>query len=412
MKILFCDPVKVGDLGTQSVHIYEVLSNLSKMGHTIVTIHTGHPRSEADIDARSHSLWTRVKSSLLRWRIFQPFIGVILVLWYFLREIPILVSAASIIVRQRGRFDVIYRRNTVLNSEYLLAKLFRIPSVKEVNGIVADDIKMTRRIDNVSWRIINRIERFNMPRADKIIVVTSKLQELLQRDYGVPGDKIVVIPNGANTDLFRPMHVTEVRGRLGLCQNHSYVCFVGELLPWQGVEYLVRSMPFILKQYPETRFLIVGDGQLKQELIELAEQVSVCDKLIFTGMVPYQKVPLYINSSDVCVAPFIRERNEQMGVSPLKLCEYMACGKPVVTSRLSGLEIVEENGAGILVEADNAPELAIAITALLRNQELGKQMGENGRKYVVQNRSWESVARKVAAVCQSLVDNGRHQGEE
>ena len=98
------------------------------------------------------------------------------------------------LARRKVRFDIIYRRHTVLNSEYLLAKLFRIPSVKEVNGIVADETKVTKWGNRISLRIIDKEERFNMPRADKIIVVTSRLKEILQKDYRVLGEKVVVIP--------------------------------------------------------------------------------------------------------------------------------------------------------------------------------------------------------------------------
>ena len=139
---------------------------------------------------------------------------------------------------------------------------------------------------------------------------------------------------------------------------------------------------------------------MKEELIELAEQLDVSDKVIFMGMVPYQRVPLYINASDVCAAPFVKVRNERSGVSPLKLCEYLACRKPVVASKLSGLEILEQNNTGILVKPENPEALANAIIRLLQNSDCRNQMGENGRRYVVENRSWESVAKRVAEVCE------------
>jgi len=122
-------------------------------------------------------------------------------------------------------------------------------------------------------------------------------------------------------------------------------------------------------------------------------------------MVSYHKVPLYINASDVCVAFFRRERNDRCGLSPLKLYEYLACGKAVIVSRLSGLELVEQHRTGILVEPENLPELATAIIRLLQTNELRKQMGENGRRYVVEYQSWKKVAERVADVCRRLVNS-------
>jgi len=410
MDILFCDHLRVGSLAGASVHIYEVVSRLSKMGHNVVFLNGGCSQNGVGTKANPRiPLWRRAEIRLLQWPVFQPFRGEITVLWRFLRELYIFLLAFFIIVRRKGRFHVIYRRHGLFNSESLLAKLFKIPSIKEVNGLVADETKITKRGDRISLRIIDRIERFNMPKADKIIVVTPRLKEVLQRDYGVPENKIVVVPNGANTDLFKPMDIMEAREELGLNRSDNYICLVGSLWQAQGVEYLIRAAPLILESYPNTRFLIVGDGPMKQELLELTGQIDVSNRVIFTGMVPYQKVPLYVNASDVCVIGGTRERSERSGVSPLKLCEYMACEKPVVASRISGLGVLEESNAGILVEPENPSELATAIIKLLQNQELRKQLGANGRKYVVENRSWESVAKRVADVCEAAIMSYRRK---
>jgi glycosyltransferase involved in cell wall biosynthesis len=313
------------------------------------------------------------------------------------------------IARRKRRFDVIYRRHTLFNCEYLLAKMFNIPLVKEVNGLVADEIKTMGLGNRISLRVMDRIERFNMPKADKIIVVTSRLKEVLQKDYGVPADKIVVIPNGANTDLFKPMDATRAREKLNLNQSNNYVCYVGAFHAWQGIEYLVKSAPLVLQKCPDTRFLIVGDGLIKQELINLAEQLGVSDKMIFTGMVPYRKVPLYMNASDVCVFSAARSfRNERTGGSPLKLYEYMACGRPVVVGNIAGIsEDVMDSGSGFVTDPTNAIEMARAIMALLENEQLRKEMGERGKKFTIERHSWMKVAEQVAEVCQSVIKNRR-----
>lgn len=411
MNILFCDYLKVENPSGQSTHIHEVLSALAKIGHNIMPLNADYAEDEREVNASLRpSAWRRIKGSVSRSRILKPIIGEITILWSFLREIRVFISALIIIARRRGRIDIIYRRHSLFNSEYLLAKLFKIPSVKEVNGIVADETKITKRGDRVSLWVIDRIERFSMPKADKIIVVAPKLKELLHSEYGIKADKITIIQNGANTDLFRPMDVIKVREELNLRQDCNYICFVGLLVQWQGIKYVVRSMPLVVSERPQTQLIIIGDGQMKQELINLAEQVGVLDKVIFTGMVPYQKVPLYMNASDICVAPFIRERNERCGFSPIKLYEYMACGKAVIGSRLNELEIVEQQKSGILVEPENPLKLATAIIRLLQSRELRKQMGENGRKYVVENQSWESVARRIAEVFSEAVDAASKEG--
>ncbi len=147
-------------------------------------------------------------------------------------------------------------------------------------------------------------------------------------------------------------------------------------------------------------FRVTSEGQMKEELVELVDKTGVSDKFIFTGTVPYEEVPKYINASDVCVVP---KRPLKSGYSPLKLYEYMACGEPIVASRISGFEILEQQNAGILVEPENPEELAKAIIKLLKDEKLREEMGKNGREYVVKHHSWESVARKVAEVCESAI---------
>jgi len=400
VNILFYDRLKVGRLITISTHKYELISNLSKLGHNVVLLNTDYPRKvEEIICSNPASLAKGVRSKLLSLRIAQRFRGEISIVWSLGRDIYLFLSAFILIMSRKRNFDVIYRRHSLFNGDYLLARLFKLSLVKEVNGIESDNARITGFTDNLSLRIIDRIEKFNIPRADKIIVVTSKLKETLQRDYKVPENKITVIPNGANIELFKPMGTAQARKQVNLAQAGHVVVFVGDLVAWHGVDHLIRSIPYVVKGCPATNFLIVGDGMMRQELVELAGQVGVFDKVSFTGMVPYHKVPLYINASDVCVSPsIVRERGERGGSSALKIHEYMACGKPVVASRASGLEMLERENAGFLVEPESPSELAHAILRLLQSKELREQMGKNGRKYVVENRSWEGVARKVAEV--------------
>ena len=408
MKILYCDPSAIQIGGADSVHNYELVTNLSRLGHVVVPLKAKRPgaRLGSDADIRS-SLWEHTKHNLRSLPLYKVFLKGVRILQYSWREGFVFLSAFVVIVRHQGKLDVIYRRHSVFNSEFLLSKLFNIPLVKEVNGIMADEARMQNVGGNLFSRVIDIIERFNMPKADRIIVVTSKLKDVLHHDYGVPEEKIVVILNGANTDLFKPMEPLEARNKLSLNQSDNYVCFVGNLAQWQGVEYLIQSAPLVLSRCPNTNFLVVGDGVMKEELVALAKRTGVSDRLIFTGFVPYELVPDYINSGDICVAPFRVKRNERSGVSPLKLCEYLACAKPVVASRISGLEFIENNGAGMLVVPEVVRELADAIIRLLEAPDLRKKMGENGRRYVVEERSWESVARKVAGVCQQLVKEHR-----
>lgn len=404
MNVFYYDFLNLDDHGTESAHIYEVLSNLSKLGHKVKLLNKGRFTNARELRLpQQPSRWRGIRSSLRSVPVFRFLEGEITVAWLFWREIQTFFVVLTAMMRRKVSPDVVYMRHSLFNCGYFLARLIKVPVVKEMNGIVADDMRARKQGNPALLWLINKIERFTVPKGNKIIVVPPKLKEVLQHDYGVPEDKIVVIPNGANIELFKPMDTNQVRRQIVLPQSGYLVVFVGGLVAWEGVDYLIKSIPYVVKECPATRFLIVGGGMMGQELVELARQVGVSDKIIFTGMVPYPRVPLYLNASDVCVAPFVLKRNERMGVSALKMCEYMACEKPVVASRLSGLEILEDNNSGILVEPESSSELAQAIVRLLQSKELRELMGKNGRRYVVENQSWESVARKIAEVFQATL---------
>jgi glycosyltransferase involved in cell wall biosynthesis len=405
MKILYCEKLKTGSLGTQSTHVYEVVTNLVKLGHHVVLLNRNPPRDESKIDIRQQSWSNRLKSRLIKSRILRPFTSVITIIWLFYLELQAFISAFIIIVREKQPFDLIYRRNHLFSSEYILARLFKIPSIKEVNGIYRDELKSRQLVHKMSLWMLDKIERDNMPKADKIVTVTDRMKVELHKEYGIPENQIAVIPNGANINLFKPMDTMEVRGELGLNPEYRYVCFVGNLLKWLGIEKLINCAPLVVAQLPDTKFLIVGDGEIKEELKSLAGSLGIADNFIFTGMVPYPQVPLYINAADVCVAPAALDlRNSKSGASPLKLHEYMACGRPVVAGDVEGdIQEIADSGLGFVVDSTNAQEMAGAIVVLLKNEPMRREMGERARKLVVEKYSWYKNAQQVAEVCQSVV---------
>jgi glycosyltransferase involved in cell wall biosynthesis len=192
----------------------------------------------------------------------------------------------------------------------------------------------------------------------------------------------------------------EMRSKLGLDLKYNYVCFVGNLLPWQGVEYLIHAAPLILEKHSNVRFLIIGDGVMKKELEQLSSDFEISDSFIFTGYTKYEDIPSYISASDICVAPYIKNRT----TSPLKIYEYFACGRPVVASNVSDVnDLFIKSEGGICITPEDINELSRAILNLLQNNELRKKMGENGYKYVLENQTWDNVAKKTETIFKDLV---------
>lgn len=229
--------------------------------------------------------------------------------------------------------------------------------------------------------------------SDYIRVVAPGIKERLI-SYGIDAEKTAVIENGTDTAHFKPIGKKEAKMKLGLDTDCLYIGFIGNFAVWQGLDYLIQGIPQILKTHNDVRFLLVGDGP---EMPKIRKAVSKFEegKIILTGSIPYQEANLYINTFDIGVAPFIRERNESIGLSPLKIRDYAACGTPVVTTKIRGLEMVEKHSFGILVPPDNFRALSEAIIKLIENPALRSKMGIKGRKLAEENFSWHNIAGQI-----------------
>jgi len=403
LKMLFLDMVRPLSLADGSlIHRYELVSNLARLDNEIHIFAVGQTSFSSMTNVHSHYV--------------PPGNFLSLTLSYFRNSICLLGSET---------FDVLYTRNPNFG---FLAGLFCKNRCKriiyELNGIPEDEKTLfreksegnkfshLRKGSNFSNRYFSahaKLKLFILKKAlgfsDKIISVTPGIKANLEKDYKIPGEKIVVVSNGANTSLFRPLEQEICRRELGLDFGIPFVCFVGNLAPWQGVEYLIKAASPVISRFPECRFLIVGDGAMKNDLMKLSRELGIEDRFIFTGVIAYDRVPLYINASDICTAPFIFARNAKIGLSPLKLYEYMACGKPVVASNISGVsDVLETSGGGIPILPENQGALAEGILKLLENPDLRMKLGSKGLSYVTENYSWYSVAKKVNEVCKSEIE--------
>lgn len=308
----------------------------------------------------------------------------------------------------KSRPNWIYTRPVLtMVSPALVAKLMRIPHVLHLSG---DPLDQLRGANSSPFLIglYTVIERINCKLSHRVIVETHNNKVSYQRRHRLSHERVLFIPNGANTQLFRPSDMEQARTEIGIESDCLCVGVVANLSMDEGVQYLLEAASIILPEIPKPRFLIVGDGLMKEELMEIARKTTAPERFVFTGRVPYETVPVYIASMDVCVVPRHRARFEKTGISSLKLREYFACGRPVVGSDIAGVgDVLREANAGIPVTPENTPEFAQAIIRLLQDKALREEMGQNGRKFVLENLSWEMVARKLIEAYESAVGKER-----
>ena len=219
----------------------------------------------------------------------------------------------------------------------------------------------------------------------KIITVTT---ENLIESYRIPKGKSRVISNGVDIDLFHDYGCTK-KEELGL--DGFILGYVGVLREWVDFEPVFKALKRLNK---EIKMVIIGrEGRFKEN-INMAKKYGLEDRVIFTGMIPYPKVPEYISAMDICIIPFRQGAISENAV-PLKLFEYMACNKPVICTELSGVKRIAKNR---VLYADNDEDYYMHIHKLYNDYDMMSHLGESGRKFVESNYDWSKIVAQLETI--------------
>jgi len=278
-------------------------------------------------------------------------------------------------------FDVHLNYNTLL-SGYVAAKKIKTvyDMADDLGAMIKESPQIPRVLRPFGGVLGNFMVRKNIESADKVTVTT----DLLKRAYNIPDGKCEVIPNGVDTNLFR--NYGDTKEELGL--DGFIIGYVGVLREWVDLEPIFQALRDLNK---EIKMVVVGkEGQFKEN-VELAKNCGVYDRVTFTGMVPYSQVPKYISAMDICLIPF-KVNAISANALPLKLFEYMACEKPVLSTELPGVKTIA--GDKVMYVANHG-EYKEKIMELYENDKLRREMGKTGREFVVENYDWERIVKKL-----------------
>jgi glycosyltransferase involved in cell wall biosynthesis len=204
-------------------------------------------------------------------------------------------------------------------------------------------------------------------------------------------DHVSVVPNGVNIDEFRPMErANALSDNLGL-NGGPVFGFIGSFYRYEGLCFLLESFPRIRARLPNAHLLLVGGGEEEERLKELARKQS---GVHFTGRVPHHKVVDYYSLIDIFVCPRLRMRLTEL-VTPLKPLESMAMRKAVLASDVGGhKELIDNGKTGWLFLAEDAEDLVAQSVRLAEDAALCKRLGDAGRRFVTEERSWEKLSGK------------------
>ena len=266
--------------------------------------------------------------------------------------------------------------------------------------------KMRARPGEREPQLRQDIEGHVMSVADGLVVSTDEERQDIIRHYEAPPRNIHVIPAGVNLDMFQPVDQTDARAELGI-REERVILYVGRIEPLKGIDILLRAVP-MLEYGEDLRVLVVGgnpgnDAELDR-LNSLTAELGIGDSVTFTGSVPQSALPTYYSAADVFVLP---SHSESFGLAPL---EAMACGTPVVVSRVGGMKTFVNSGEnGYLVPWRCPESFAQRLDVLLANPELRDAMGQAAREKALKM-GWGSVADRMLDYYSTHIDRDSWAG--
>jgi glycosyltransferase involved in cell wall biosynthesis len=270
----------------------------------------------------------------------------------------------------------------------------------EVNGLPSIEIKYHYPALKGSPLLakIKEQEVVTLLLADAVVCPSAVTRAYLA-SLGIPRDKITVIPNGVDTALFSPQP-------LPAASDLPTLLYIGTLADWQGLDLLLEAMPAILTNQP-ARLRIVGRGRGRQrkDLLRRVRKLGLDESVSVEPAVPHHEVPALIAQAVVCLAPLAyNDRNVTQGCCPIKVLEYMACGRPLVAANLPVVrELAREDVDALLFTPDDPADLARCVSALLADPALAQRLADSAARRARDRFSWRQAQRKLLRVYDGLL---------
>ena len=326
--------------------------------------------------------------------------------------IPSFVNGLYRFQREEGRDGFQTRPYDLIHSHYWLSGMvgatlsreWRAPHVTTFHTLAKT--KMRARPGEREPQLRQDIEGHVMSVADGIVVSTDEERQDVVRHYDAPPRNVHVIPAGVNLDMFQPVNQAQARAELGIREKRM-ILYVGRIEPLKGIDILLRAVP-MLEYGQDLRVLVVGgnpgnDAELDR-LKSMTAELDIEDSVTFTGSVPQSTLPTYYSAADVFVLP---SHSESFGLAPL---EAMACGTPVVVSRVGGMKTFVNSGEnGYLVPWRCPESFAQRLDVLLANPELRDAMGQAAREKAL-SMGWDSVADRMLDYYSTHIDRDTWAG--
>ena len=318
-----------------------------------------------------------------------------------------LVSKATEIINKEGGFDVIHAHDWLVTyAAKTLKNAYNIPIVATIH---ATEAGRNSGIHDETQRYINDTEWLLTYEATEVIVNSNFMKNDIHRLFGLPFEKINVIPNGINLSNFTGIERDYDFRRQYAMDNEKIILYVGRLVYEKGIQHLIAAMPKILSNYHDAKLIIAGRGGMMDELKAEARNLGLGNKVYFTGYLDSKQVQKMYKCADVAVFP---STYEPFGIVAL---EAMLAGVPTVVSDVGGLnEIVNHGVDGMKSYAGNPNSIADSVTALLYDHQLAANVSKKAKQKVKEQFNWEKIAQDThftyeKAICQTMAEKQARQ---
>lgn len=388
IRLCIVSPLFHPNIGGPGRQAYTMASELNNRGITLMVITRKLDIEIPDLDVKIH----RVRTPMPQRYTLSEFT--------FLNFLISAFFSLGMMVRLfqwRKRFDIVqfYGASLPLLISLPLLKILKKKIVAKLSGA-----KPGMEAGSFEGFILKPFLSRVFSLVDNFIIMSDELKHrLLVENY--PETKVVKIPNGVDIKLFSPFD-TEKREKLRKdfeISDKKVFVYAGRLVDGKGLDLLLEAVKLIMDKDKTVYLLLLGEGPIKTRLEDKASSLGISDNVYFRGNV--DNVYEYLNMSDIFVFPSFSEG------MPNSLLEAMACGLPVIASRIGGVvDVVEDGKSGILFEPGDVSGLASAMVRLLRDEELRQRLGTEARKRIVDNFSIDRVADEYIKLYKKLIVHG------
>ena len=313
-----------------------------------------------------------------------------------------MIAKVNELIEKEGKFDVIHAHDwLVAYAAKTLKNSYNIPLVATIH---ATEAGRNKGIYDETQRYINDTEWLLTYEASEVIVNSNFMKGDIQRLFGLPFEKINVVPNGINLTAFSGVERDYDFRRQYAADNEKIILFMGRLVYEKGVQHLISAMPKIIQNYNDVKLIVAGKGGMLDELKAQVDGMGLSNKVYFTGYLNAKQVTKMYKCADVSVFP---STYEPFGIVAL---EAMLAGVPTVVSDIGGLnEIVEHGENGMKSYAGNPNSIADSIIELLYNPQLCDKIVKKAKAKVKNEYNWARIAQEThftyqKAICQTMAE--------